>query len=119
MSISLITDLLNQNDARSLILKECSTYRSNVKHMDNAGRELIYVIIKGYYEMNLPDSEKPSTCILPYNGLYNKKDEVEFDYKELPDTLKRILCLFAEKHIKIMEDKAILDQTRLDIMNAQ
>lgn len=106
----LIDTLLREVDpTRKLTARQRTAFRAGVRKfsqnpdLGQQGLEKIYVIIRGWWEYY--DSSKPEDSPdqpLPYSGTMTPSGP-EFDYEALPETLKRILCIFIEKHKDFME----------------
>jgi hypothetical protein len=79
-----------------------------VKDFDNNGYEIIYALIKFYQFKN---NKENNMYKIPYGGKHNK-DEIKFDYNELPDDLKKILYKFTIMHTDIIKEENILKKNR-------
>jgi len=111
MAQPLIDTLIREvDDSKRLTIRQRNAFRSGVKKFSQdtsdtgkQGLEKIYVIIRGwweFYDSSRPENSEPET--LPYGGIMTENGP-EFDYEQFPETLKRILCIFATKHLKHME----------------
>ena len=82
-----------------------------VKNIDSNGAELIYALIRTY---QLENNEDKSTFKLPYGGKF-VKDDMKFDFNELPNELKNILYQFVLIHLKTSEEEGIIQENRIMI----
>lgn len=96
---------------RDLNLKQKNEFMQKIKNIDDNGAELVYALIKVYQMENATDD---STFILPYNGKYVKND-MKFDFNQLPTQLKQILYKFIVLHTESMKEETIITEKRTDI----
>ena len=110
MAQPLIDTLVREvDDSKKLTIRQRTSFRTGVRkiaqdstELGQQGLEKIYVIIRGwweYYDSSRPNDAEPE--MLPYSGVMTDNGP-EFDYENLPETLKRILCIFVAKHQKLM-----------------
>jgi len=83
-------------DDEDLTAKQKEEFVKITKNIDSDGQELIYALIRVY---QLENSEDKSTFKIPYGGKYVKND-IKFDFNELPIKLKHMLYKFVQIHIK-------------------
>lgn len=94
-----------------ITLKQQDEFMKYVKNFDKNGYELIYALIRIY---QLENSDDKNSVILPYGGKY-VKNEMKFDFNELPINLKKILYKFSLIHIKTMQENIIVQNDRENI----
>lgn len=79
----------------------------NIKKIDTAGHELLYVLIK-IYEHQFPFN----------NEMKQTKNDIKIDLEKLPNRLKQIIHRFSVKHLQRMEDEIRLNvQREPEILN--
>ena len=96
----LYDDLLKKSTNDELTTKQKDEFMKIVKNIDSNGAELIYALIRTY---QLENNEDKSTFKLPYGGKF-VKDDMKFDFNELPNELKNILYQFVLIHLKTSEE---------------
>lgn len=75
-----------------------------ISNMDSETHELIYVLIKSFYNDN---TVKNNNIQIPYNGVL-EKEKLHFDISYFPNKLKQLLHKFITLHSKkILEDEKI------------
>jgi hypothetical protein len=84
-------------------IKDQDKFMKLIKNFDTNGYELIYALIRVY---QLENSDDKSTFKLPYGGKF-LKNEMKFDFTELPPDLKKILFNFTIMHTKTMKEEII------------
>jgi hypothetical protein len=104
----LYDDLLKKSTNDELKSKQKDEFMKIVKNIDSNGSELIYALIRTY---QLENSEDKSTFKLPYGGKF-VKDDIKFDFNELPNELKNILYQFVLIHLKTSEEEGIIQENR-------
>lgn len=70
-----------------------------IASIDSNGSEMIYVLIRCYWE----DNEKVSTNV-PYDGQFLQGGDIQFDLNKLPNRLQYILYRFTEMHQKKLKE---------------
>lgn len=101
---TLCTDVCNID----LTTKQKDEFMKLVKNIDPVGAERIYVSIRMF---QLENSEDKSTFKIPYGGKFVKND-LKFDFNDLPNELKQILYKFVKIHCKTMEEESKIKQIR-------
>ena len=91
-----------------LTTKQKDEFMKLVKNIDTDGSERIYVLIRIF---QLENSEDKSTFKIPYGGKYVKND-LKFDFNDLPNELKQILYKFIKIHCKTMEEETKIKKIR-------
>lgn len=84
------------SDDEDLTAKQKEEFVKITKNIDSDGQELIYALIRVY---QLENSDDKSTFKIPYGGKYVKND-IKFDFNDLPVKLKHMLYKFVQIHIK-------------------
>ena len=107
----LYDDLLKKSTNDELTTKQKDEFMKIVKNIDSNGAELIYALIRTY---QLENNEDKSTFKLPYGGKF-VKDDMKFDFNELPNELKNILYQFVLIHLKTSEEEGIIQENRIMI----
>ena len=91
------------DNPEDLSTKEKDEFLKMVKQIDSNGYEIIYVLIRVY---QLENTEDKSTFKLPF-GVKFIKDDIKFDFDELPNKLKHILYKFIHIHNKTLSEEII------------
>ena len=91
------------DNPEDLSTKEKDDFLKMVKKIDSNGYEIIYVLIRVY---QLENTEDKSTFKLPFGGKFIKED-IKFDFDELPNKLKHILYKFINMHNKTLSQEII------------
>ena len=98
----LYDNLVSNLDSEEFTIKEQDKFMKLIKNFDNDGNEKIYCLIRIYQFEN---SDDKSTFKLPYNGKFIKND-ISFDFNDLPLQLKKILYKFAKIHTKKLKEES-------------
>ena len=108
-SFPLYDTLINEISSNSLSVKEKEYFISQIKIIDNKGRDLVYALIQYYYINNIDNEENIKN--IPYKGIImssnnNNTVNVRFIFTDLPTKLQIILYNYVKKHQKhIKENK--------------
>ena len=80
--------------------KELESFNKCIKLLDTEGMRICFVIIR----MHAIKQKTGKIFDLPYNGKiikeYQSLYDIEFDLKELPGILQKMLLVFAERHLE-------------------
>jgi hypothetical protein len=83
-----------------LELKELESFNKHIKLLDVEGMRICFVIIR----MHAIKQKSGKIFDLPYNGKiikeYQSLFDIEFDLKDLPGILQKMLLIFAERHLE-------------------
>ena len=99
----LYDNLIKDLPEEEITVKQKDKFIKLVKDIDEYGSELIYALIRFY---QLENSDDKSTFKLPYGGKF-VKNEIKFDFNDLPPDLKKILFNFTIMHTKTMKEEII------------
>ncbi len=97
-------DLLKKSQSTNrLDNKEIDDLLMKLKQIDYEGMKIVYVLIR-MYSLKTHTSKMFD---LPYNCKkikeYNDQCDIEFDLKNIPNTLQRMLLLFCDMHLDHMK----------------
>ena len=94
----LFKETLNED----LTNKQKDEFMRLIKNIDQNGFEIVYALIRIF---QLENNDDKSTFKLPYGGKFDKND-MKFDFNELPNELKHILFKFIQIHSKTMKEES-------------
>ena len=88
--------------------KEQDVLLSNLKSLDLEGCKIAFILIRMYVLKNQPDAQlfqMPFGCKVV--KAYGPQSDLEFDLKDLPIKLQRMLLLFTKKHLENMQEVSV------------
>ena len=88
--------------------KEQDILLSNLKSLDEEGCKIVFVLIRMFALKQQPDGQ---LFQLPFNSKVVKQigpqSDIEFDLKDLPVKLQRMMLLFTKKHLECIQEVSI------------
>ena len=88
--------------------KEQDVLLSNLKSLDNEGCKIAFTLIRMFALKNQPDTQMfqmPFGCKVVKE--YGPQSDLEFDLKDLPIKLQRILLLFTKRHMESIQEVSV------------
>lgn len=104
MSFPLYDTLSKDIKDKNLTTAQRKALIRNISKIDNAGHEILYILLKIYQLDNNPDDGRE----LPYGSTVDGNN-VTVNIKSLPHKLKQILLKFTKIHIKTMNENTLKD----------
>lgn len=104
----LYDNLMSKTEDKDLTIKQKEEFIKLAKNIDTEGSERIYILIRLFAINHIEDK---TSYNLPYDGKKIKND-IKFDFNELPKRLKQILYSFIIMHCKTMEEESKIKKKR-------
>lgn len=108
MNFPLYDSLIINTPSKDLTAKQKEDTIKRIENINDAGKELIYALIKTFYMKNI-ESESNSTD-LPFKGIRSpvdgkKTENLTWDFANFPPKLRQLIHKFVILHEKTMEEE--------------